>query len=187
MKAIEANQWHLTTGFLGTPRLLFALSQNGRTDVAYRLLTNETFPSWGYMVRQGATTWWEHWDSDKSDPKMNSFNHYSFGAVAEWMYRAMAGINTTPEAPGYKEIIISPVFDTTGRLTSAKGEYESVYGKIVSEWKIRDNKNVTLRVTIPANTTAKVQLPVGASFTKSNDTIRAQQLKAGSHRFKIRL
>lgn len=187
VKAIEANQWHLTTGFLGTPRLLFALSQNGRTDVAYRLLTNETFPSWGYMVRQGATTWWEHWDSDKSDPKMNSFNHYSFGAVAEWMYRAMAGINTTPEAPGYKEIIISPVFDTTGRLTSAKGEYESVYGKIVSEWEMRDNKNVTLRVTIPANTTAKVKLPAGASFPNKNDKVRAGKLKAGTYRFEVRL
>ena len=99
----------------------------------------------------------------------------------------MAGINTTPEAPGYKEIIISPVFDTTGRLTSAKGEYESVYGKIVSEWKMRDNKNVTLRVTIPANTTAKVKLPAGALFSNKNDKVRAGKLKAGTYQFEVRL
>ena len=187
VKAIEANGWHLTTGFLGTPRLLFALSENGRADVAYRLLTTETYPSWGYMVKQGATTWWEHWDSDRSDPKMNSFNHYSFGSVAEWMYRAMAGINTTPETPGFKEIVISPVFDPTGRITHARGEYESVYGKISSEWTIHNRRTARLRITLPPNTTARIVLPMGASFVNKKDNLKARRLKVGTYLFDIKL
>ena len=168
VKAIEEREWHVSTGFLGTPYLLFALSDNGRADVAYRLLLNETFPSWGFMIKNGATTWWEHWDSSTGNPKMNSFNHYAFGSVVEWIYRSMAGINTDPEAPGFKKIIIRPVFDRTGKITEAKGAYESVYGKIVSQWKLNSDDTVRLAVEIPANTTAKVIIPEYAAVNEIN-------------------
>lgn len=159
VKAIESRDWHVSTGFLGTPYLLFALSDNGRADVAYRLLLNESFPSWGYMIAKGATTWWEHWDSDTGDPTMNSFNHYAFGSVVEWIYRAMAGINASADAPGFKKIIIRPVFDPTGKIEHAQGKYQSVYGEIVSEWQMESDHTVKLRVEIPANTTARIILP----------------------------
>jgi alpha-L-rhamnosidase len=157
VKDIEQHNWHLTTGFLGTSPLLFVLSDHGRADVAYRLLLNETYPSWGYMIRKGATTWWERWNSDTGDPAMNSFNHYAFGSVVAWVYRYAAGIDTAPAAPGFKEIVIRPRLG--GGLTAARGEYDSVYGKIISDWKGAAQGPFTLRVTIPPNTAAKVYLP----------------------------
>ena len=95
VKNIESHSWHLSTGFLGTPFLLFTLSDHGRSDVAYRLLLNETYPSWGYMLSKGATTWWERWNGDqmRGDPTMNSYNHYAYGAVADWIYRYAEGID----------------------------------------------------------------------------------------------
>lgn len=170
VKAIESRDWHVSTGFLGTPYLLFALSDNGRADVAYRLLQNETYPSWGYMIKNGATTWWERWNSDTGSPKMNSFNHYAFGSVVEWIYRAMLGINTDPKDPGFKKIIIKPVFDSTGRITRAKGEYESVYGKIVSQWQQESEHTVRLKVEIPANTTATIIIPESMDIKGINNT-----------------
>ena len=158
VKDIEDHNWHLTTGFLGTPHLLFVLADNGRTDVAYRLLLNETYPSWGYMLSKGATTWWERWNSDTGDPAMNSFNHYAFGSVMAWVYRYVAGIDTAPGAPGFHQIVIRPRLDD--RLTSARGEYDSVYGKIVSDWNGTHKGPFTLKATIPANASAKIYLPV---------------------------
>jgi alpha-L-rhamnosidase len=160
VKDIEAHQWHLTTGFLGTPHLLFALADSGHTDVAYRLLLNETYPSWGYMLSKGATTWWERWNGDTGDPAMNSFNHYAFGSVVAWVYRYAAGIDTTPETPGFREIVIRPRPDQ--RMTHARAEYDSVYGRMVSDWTARPGEPLSLRVTIPANTTARVVLPAAA-------------------------
>jgi alpha-L-rhamnosidase len=168
VKAIERSDWHLSTGFLGTPYLLSVLSENGRADVAYRLLLNDTYPSWGYMIKNGATTWWERWNSDKGDPAMNSYNHYAFGSVVEWIYRSLAGINTDPEAPGFKKIIISPVFDKSGKITQAKGEYQSVYGEISSEWVVQTDKTISLKVKIPANTTAKIKAPENVSIRTVN-------------------
>lgn len=169
VKAIESRDWHVSTGFLGTPYLLFALSDNGRADVAYRLLLNETFPSWGYMIAKGATTWWEHWDSDTGDPTMNSFNHYAFGSVVEWIYRAMAGINASADAPGFKKIIIRPVFDPTGKIDHAQGRYHSVYGEIVSEWQLQSDETVKLRVEIPANATATIVIPEQMKIEEMNN------------------
>jgi len=154
---IEAHQWHLTTGFLGTPHLLFVLADNGHTDVAYRLLLNETYPSWGYMLSKGATTWWERWNGDTGDPAMNSFNHYAFGSVMAWVYRYVAGIDTTPDDGGFHEIVIQPRVDS--HMTHARAEYDSVYGKIVSDWTAKPGEPFSLRVTIPANTSARVILP----------------------------
>src|SRR5580658_826775 len=104
VRDIEAQDWHLSTGFLGTPFLLFTLADHGRADVAYRLLLNETYPSWGYMLSKGATTWWERWNGDTGDPGMNSYNHYAFGSVIAWVYRYVVGIDMA--APGFHDIVI---------------------------------------------------------------------------------
>ena len=154
VKDIGAHQGHLTTGFLGTPFLLFTLAKEGRSDTAYQLLLNQTYPSWGYMLSKGATTWWERWNGDSGDPAMNSFNHYAFGSVVAWVYRSVAGIDAA--APGFKQIVIRPMHD--GRMTSARGEYDSVYGTIVSDWTATGGTFIH-KVVIPPNTTATVYLP----------------------------
>ena len=174
VKDIEARNWHLSTGFLGTPFLLFTLADHGRSDVAYRLLLNDTYPSWGYMLAKGATTWWERWNGDTGDPAMNSYNHYAFGSVIAWVYRYAAGIDTTRDSPGFKEIIIHPHLDA--RMTSARLEYESIYGKVVSDWKGTPAGPFSLSVTIPANTSAKVFLPAiaGAHLTENGSPLDVQ-------------
>lgn len=122
VKDIQSRNGHLSTGFLGTPFLLFTLANHDHVDVAYRLLLNETYPSWGYMLAKGATTWWERWDGDTGDPSMNSYNHYAFGSVMAWVYRSVAGIDTDTIGPGYREVIIHPRLDA--RITYARGEYD---------------------------------------------------------------
>ncbi len=194
VKDIEARDWHLSTGFLGTPFLLFALANHGRADVAYRLLLNETYPSWGYMLSKGATTWWERWNGDTGDPAMNSYNHYAFGSVVAWVYRSVAGIDTIPAAPGYREITIHPRMDS--RVTKARGEYESVYGKIVTDWKNESGGPFFLEVTIPANTTAKIFLPMAGSGQVAQDGKPAKSKKetdsylvevgSGSYKFEVK-
>ena len=158
-KDILARQ-HLSTGFLGTPFLLYALSENGRPDLAYQLLLTTTYPSWGYMLSKGATTWWERWNSDTGNPAMNSFNHYAFGSVVAWVYRSVAGIDTDRLAPGFHSIVIHPHLDP--RITHAHGEYDSVYGTITTDWHSTATGTFSLTVSIPANTAATVYLPVVA-------------------------
>lgn len=153
---------HLTTGFLGTPYLCHVLSRFGHADVAYTLLLQQTYPSWLYPVKMGATTVWERWDGIKPDgtfetPTMNSYNHYAYGAIGDWMYRVVAGIDTKTEGPGYKEIVIKPT--PGGKLDSVKADYETNYGKVESYWKITKDKNFQLEVTVPPNTTATVYVP----------------------------
>ena len=194
VKDIESRDWHLSTGFLGTPFLLFTLADHGRTDVAYRLLLNETYPSWGYMLSKGATTWWERWNGDTGDPSMNSYNHYAFGSVIAWVYRYAAGIDTTPDSPGFKKIVIHPRLDS--RISAARAEYDSVSGKIVSDWKGTPAGPFSLKVTIPANTSAEVFLPLipGARITESGDPVEAQRadgayvlrIGAGSYSFEVK-
>jgi alpha-L-rhamnosidase len=175
VKDIEARNWHLSTGFLGTPFLLFTLADHGRSDVAYRLLLNDTYPSWGYMLAKGATTWWERWNGDTGDPSMNSYNHYAFGSVVAWVYRYVAGIDTSTSAPGFKEIIVHPHLDP--QMPSARAEYDSVYGTIVSDWKGTAEGPFSLHVTIPANTSAKIFLPAvaGAHVFEGGNPIDAQR------------
>jgi alpha-L-rhamnosidase len=161
---------HLTTGFLGTPYLCHVLSRYGYTDVAYQLLLQETYPSWLYPVKMGATTIWERWDGIKPDstfqtPGMNSFNHYAYGAIGDWMYRTIAGINPDPDAPGYKRIIIAP--KPGGNLSYAKASIETMYGTVASGWTMKDG-NITVDITIPPNTTATVTLP-GAAGKQVNE------------------
>ena len=152
---------HLTTGFLGTPLLCKSLSDIGRDDLAFMLLNRKEYPSWLYPVTQGATTIWERWDGQRPDGSfqnvgMNSFNHYAYGAIGEWLYSYVAGINIDIENPGYKHILLSPNFG--GDLNDISAEFLSMYGKIKSAWKIENGKFV-YNVEIPANTTATVTLP----------------------------
>jgi alpha-L-rhamnosidase len=152
---------HLSTGFLGVGYLTPTLTQAGYLDVAYRLLNNDTYPSWGYSIRHGATTIWERWDGwteEKGfqDPGMNSFNHYSLGSVGEWMYASVAGIDLDPAQPGYKHILLHP--HPGGGLTYARAAYDSIHGHIVSDWKI-ENGRLAYHVEVPANTTATVWVP----------------------------
>src|SRR5215203_2621732 len=161
VSAIEREDWHLSTGFVGVGYLCPVLTDTGHTNVAYRLLLNETYPSWGYTIKNGATTIWERWDGWTEEngfqsPNMNSFNHYSLGSVGEWLYRYVAGIDLDPDGVGYERILIRPRHG--GNLTHASGAYDSVRGRISSSWKIEDNQFV-LETLIPPNTTATVHVP----------------------------
>ncbi|MGE5426356.1 MAG: family 78 glycoside hydrolase catalytic domain, partial [Methylococcaceae bacterium] len=152
---------HLTTGFVGTPLLCKTLSKYGYADLAFMLLNRKDYPSWLYPVSQGATTIWERWDGQKPDGTfqdvgMNSFNHYAYGAIGEWLYHYVAGLEIDPEAPGYKHILLAP--HPGGGLTNADASFNSLYGKIRSAWKIEVNKLI-YEVTVPANTTATITLP----------------------------
>ncbi len=152
---------HLTTGFVGTPLLCSTLSSTGREDLAFMLLMRKEYPSWLYPVTQGATTIWERWDGQKTDGSfqdvsMNSFNHYAYGAIGEWLYNYVAGINIDSKNPGYKHIILSPHIG--GGLTNANATFESLYGTIKSDWKIEGEKFI-YNVSIPVNTTATIILP----------------------------
>ncbi|MBV5315540.1 MAG: family 78 glycoside hydrolase catalytic domain [Prolixibacteraceae bacterium] len=158
---IRAYDTHLTTGFLGTPYLCQVLSRFGYSDVAYELLLQKSYPSWLYPVTMGATTIWERWDGIRPDgsfqtPTMNSFNHYAYGAIGDWMYREIAGIDTDDKNPGYKVIRIKPQIEKG--LTHARAELETYYGKIVSAWNNSRGKLV-MHVEIPANTTAEIYIP----------------------------
>jgi alpha-L-rhamnosidase len=152
---------HLTTGFLGTPHLLKVLSRFGYLDEAYMLLNRTEYPSWLYPVTHGATTIWERWDGIKpdgsfQDKSMNSFNHYAYGAVGEWMYQVIGGIEIDSEAPGYKHVLIHP--HVGGGLTHAVTSHAGPYGTVRSAWHL-DGDRFSLRVGIPPNSTATIQLP----------------------------
>lgn len=158
VRSLENADGHLRTGFLGTPLLAPTLDKIGRQDLAFDLLFKETYPSWLFSVSQGATTIWERWDGYTHlhgvNKSQGSLNHYAYGAIGEWMYERVAGIY--PLEAGYKKIRIAPLVDS--HLTYSKGEYQSPYGLIESEWKLKDN-TLQLWLTIPPNTTAIVTLP----------------------------
>ncbi len=161
VKNIHHYNNHLSTGFLGTPYLCHVLTRFGYNDVAYELLLQKTYPSWLYPVTMGATTIWERWngiepDSTFQTPTMNSFNHYAYGAIGDWMYRNITGLDTFEDHPGYKKIRIKP--HTGGDLTYASATLKTYYGEIGSSWKVVDNA-LTLDVEIPHNTTAIVYIP----------------------------
>jgi len=158
---IRSRRNHLSTGFLGTPFLCHVLTRNGYPDLAYDLLLQETYPSWLYPVKMGATTIWERWDGQKTDSTfqdagMNSFNHYAYGAIGDWMYRSSAGIDNGK--PGYKEIVVYPYI--TKKLDFSRASFESPYGTISSGWERKDGK-IILRVVFPPNTSARIFLPTG--------------------------
>jgi alpha-L-rhamnosidase len=149
----------LSTGFLGLRLLLPTLTQIGRDDLAYQLLVSRQYPSWGYSIDQGATTVWERWNSYTAEkgfgnPAMNSFNHYAFGSVGEWMFDTMAGIES--DGPGFKKIIIRP--RPGSEVTQLAATYDSIRGLISSSWRVEGDR-LFLEVTIPPNTTATVFVP----------------------------
>jgi len=166
LELIKEHEGHLVTGFVGTPYFCHALSQNGHTKEAYDLLLKDDFPSWLYQVKAGATTVWEHWDGKKPDgtmwsPDMNSFNHYAYGAIGEWLYRVVAGIEIDECKAGYKHAIIYPHIG--GGLNYVHANYSSIYGNVSVSWKVKGNQ-VNMDIAIPHNTTATVTLP-GADMT----------------------
>jgi alpha-L-rhamnosidase len=192
VQLVEARGWHLSTGFLGTPQLLPVLTATGHNDVAYRLLQQRTFPSWGYQIDRGATTMWERWDSIRPDGSfqdagMNSFNHYAYGAVGEWMYENITGISAGE--PGYRRTVVRP--RPGGDLHRAGGRYDSVYGPIETKWSSKDGR-FDLTVSVPVNTTAEVWVPAqaasevsqnGATFLRMQDGAAVFTVGSGTYRF----
>ena len=204
VRRVKEENWHLSTGFVGTKDLMLALAKIGRNDVAYRLLHNDTFPSWGFSIKNGATSIWERWDGWTPEngfqtPTMNSFAHYSFGAVCQWIFENIGGIQT--DGPGFKEIILKP--QPGGKLTWAKTTFRSVRGNIQTDWKL--NRSILdCKVTIPPNTTATLYMPAksasvvtessqpagqtdGVTFVKFEDGCVVYTLQSGSYQFKSRI
>ena len=185
---VKSYDTHLTTGFLGTPYLCHVLTDNGYEDLAIALLLQETYPSWLYPVTMGATTIWERWDGIKPDgstqtPTMNSYNHYAYGAIGEWMYKELLGIKLNPNHPGFKKFKISPLFDKN--FEHIKGHHISPYGKIAVNWESK-NEQLHLSVVIPANTSAEIELPENRNWKlksakKWQTTTATFELGSGSY------
>ncbi|MCQ1059888.1 glycoside hydrolase family 78 protein [Photobacterium sp. ZSDE20] len=159
---IQNNNGHLNTGFLGTPHICEALSDNGYKDAAYELLLQETYPSWLNQVKLGATTIWEHWDGIQNDgslrdPGMNSFNHYAYGAVGQWLYSNVLGIRSIESNPGFKKFRVSPLLSS--RLSYASGQYSTCYGEIKVSWVCLSESDYELEVEVPFNSQAIVSIP----------------------------
>jgi len=174
VEKLAADNYHLKTGFLGTPWLLPALTRIGRDDLAMRLLLNEEYPSWGFEIRMGATTMWERWNSIRADGEfgpvdMNSFNHYAYGAVGDWMFQHLGGLQILE--PGYKKSRIAPLVGHGG-LSHARCSLRTPYGLLASEWKLVDGK-LTLAVTVPANTSAEVVIPAANAEAVREDNASA--------------
>ncbi len=172
-KIMGESEKHVGTGIIGGQWLTRVLTNNGYSDVAYLLASQETYPSWGYMVKQGATTIWELWNGDHGDPGMNSGNHVMLlGDLIIWFYQNLAGIKPDPNNPGFKNIIMKP--EVVGDLKYVNASYNSVRGKIVSKWKTVNDK-FFWNVTIPANTTAKLFIPsTNASGVKEGDLLASK-------------
>jgi alpha-L-rhamnosidase len=195
----------LSVGFLGINVLAPVLTENGQSDLAYTLLLQDEMPSWLYSVKNGATTIWERWNSySKKDgfgpAGMNSFNHFSYGAIGEWMYSDMLGISNDPANPGFKHIILKPTIDNDKRITTSNGSFESLYGKIESGWEVK-NGTLTYKATVPANTTATLYIPTnnvntikesgqpiakakGVKFVEFKDGKAVYELQSGSYEFR---
>jgi len=166
---IERYDNHITTGFLGTSYICNVLTDCGRSDVAYKLLLQETCPSWIYSVRKGATTIWERWNSIQPDGSilegMNSFNHYSYGAIGDWLYRSAVGIREA--APGFKKIVVRP--HPGGGFTHMQASTMTPYGKVATRWTAENDVLKTMEVEIPVNTTAEIFVPAPSVEAVKND------------------
>ena len=184
IKDIVAHDYHLTTGIFGTKYVFQVLSDAGRNDVAYRIVNNKTFPGWGHMLENGATTIWEHWEfSDNTF----SHNHPMFGSVSEWFYKALAGIQPDPTGPGFKKFFIRP--SVVGDLTWVKAHHDTMYGRIESSWK-RDGDKLTMTVVVPPNTSATVFVP-GTQVTESGKAVQvshgAVDIGSGIYQFESKI
>ena len=193
------HDYTLTTGFIGTPYLNLVLSRNGHDEAAYKLFEQRNYPSWLYPVLQGATTMWERWNSYTIQRgfglvDMNSFNHYSFGAIEEWMFSYMLGIRPVEEDPGYHSFILEP--RVGGSFEFVKGHYDSVYGRIESGWKHLAGGGVQFDFMVPANTSASLTLPVpegttvrialGAEYAQPSDQPGRYTLPSGKYTFVVK-
>ena len=196
VKKIEENHGLLGTGFVGTPYLLEELTKTGHAKLAYDLLLNTGMPSWGYQIEHGATTTWERWNSNQKmdDPQMNSFNHYAYGAVADWIYRFAAGVDATPLDAGFHTVVLHPVFDA--RLSPLEFKYQSSHGEIDSGWEVNGN-TVEWHLTLPANTTGRLEVKAdevtrykleGVALSESPLVKKVDggfELQAGTYQFEI--
>lgn len=184
---------HLVTGFVGTPYFCQALGESGKVREAYELLLKDDFPSWLYQVKMGATTVWEHWDGLKPDgtmwsAEMNSFNHYAYGAIGEWLYRSVAGIDTDENHPGFGHILFRPLVNPA--FSEIDCTYKSIRGDITVQWKWADTKTVFLTIQIPCNCTGEVKLPAGIGWEKAEngqDMTVEKRLLSGRYRWIGRL
>ncbi len=177
---VDEAQGHLRTGFLGTPLIAGVLDRTGRAGLAVELLFKETYPSWFYPINQGATTMWERWNSYThaegfGDASMNSFNHYAYGAIGQWMYERIAGLAPDPAHPGYKHFFVRPL--PAAPLDHARAELDTPYGKAVSGW-IRKNGKLHMEVIVPPNTTATIEFPSDR---------KPETVEAGTHRYEVEL
>ena len=186
---IERRDLHLSTGFVGAPYLPHVLSENGRLDVAYALLNQQSWPSWLYAVTQGATTIWERWDGWTAEngfqsADMNSFNHYAYGSIGAWLYNTVAGIEIDPARPAYQHAILRP--QPGGGLTQARGALQTPYGELVSAWTL-DGDRFEWTVVIPPNATATATVPpqAGATVSLNGQAVSGDRhtLDAGTHHF----
>ena len=213
-RAIQTNAYKLNTGFLGTAILNQTLTEYGYIDDAYTLLLQRNDPSWLYSIDQGATTIWERWNSytvanGYGPVSMNSFNHYAYGVVGEWMFHHMAGIAPDEAQPGFKHFTLQPYPDTRSilrlgqqRITFTDADFASDYGAIKAEWQCSGTKEMTYRVTIPANTTATLKLPVsdglyvyesgqvaenaeGVTYIETADGYATYEVGSGSYLFTV--
>ena len=178
LKEFDKADRHLRTGFLGTPLLAPVFDELGHTDICYELLFKETYPSWLFSINQGATTMWERWNSYShadgfGDASMNSYNHYAYGAIGQFMYERVAGLSPDPKHPGYKHFFVRPLVG--GPLTSARAELETGYGKAVSGWQLVGGE-LEMKVVVPPNATATVVFPGGGE---------RETLQAGDHEFAV--
>ncbi len=200
----------LSVGFLGVNVLAPVLTEEGRADLAYKLLHQDALPSWLYSVKNGATSVWERWNSYSADDgfgpvSMNSFNHYAYGAIMEWMYAYMAGIARDPDSPGFKRFLLQPHLDPTGGVTRVSGSYESPYGEIRSEWAVDDDgRTLVYDAVVPANSEATLRLPAvsadavregrtplaradGVRFLGHADGVSSYRIPSGTYHLTVRL
>ncbi len=180
VRLVSEAEDHLRTGFLGTPYLTKVLDDTGHGDVAYKLLFQETYPSWFYPINQGATTMWERWNSYTKDKgfgpvDMNSFNHYAYGAIGQWMMERIAGLAVDPANPGYKHFFVRPLIGV--QLDSARAELDTPYGKASSAW-MQKNRKVAMDIVVPPNTTATIEFP---------DNRKPETVVAGIYHFDVNL
>jgi alpha-L-rhamnosidase len=194
-KKVEQDGFHIDVGLLGSKAILNALSENGYADVAYKVASQETFPSWGWWIVNGATTFYENWDIEAK--RDLSLNHIMFGEINAWYYKALGGIKPDPEYPGFKNVLLQPNF--VEALDHFSAEHDGPYGNIYSSWK-RENESVIYQVTIPANSSATLSL-LGNNILLDDEQIKQSSyatilsegkemiihLESGSYEFKIDL
>jgi alpha-L-rhamnosidase len=194
LDCLKQYDWHMTTGIFTSQMVLPVLSSYGRDDIAYRLLLEDSFPSWGYMLRCGATTIWERWDSDRAGPQMNSRNHVALGAVGEWLYKYAGGIDFDPDRPGFKHVLFRPHF--CPHVKSFAVSHRTMYGWVKSSWRASPSREVIFHFELPPNTTGAAYLPADGELWAGDEGLahrsgrverHVRPLEAGTAEFAVKL